>query len=71
MNITRDMNISCARCFHIAFKVALSGLRQFLVIESPLKMIKNAFKFILKAFFVLTVFIFLSQLFGHVGKRLD
>ena len=37
-------------------------------IESPLKMMKNAFYFILKALFVLKIFKFLSRLFGHVGK---
>ena len=36
--------------------------------ESPLKMMKNAFYFILKAFFVLKIFKFLSQRFGHVEK---
>ena len=36
--------------------------------ESPLKMMKNAFYFILKALFVLRIFKFLSWLFGHVGK---
>ena len=39
--------------------------------ESPSKMMKNAFNFILKAFFVLKIFKFLSWLFGDVGKRLD
>ena len=38
------------------------------LIESPLKMMKNAFYFILKAFLVLKIFKFLSQLFSHVGK---
>ena len=38
------------------------------LIESPLKMIKNVFYFILKALFVLKIFKFLSWLFGHVGK---
>ena len=33
-----------------------------------LKMMKNAFYFILKVFFVLKTFKFLWQLFGHVGK---
>ena len=37
-------------------------------IESPLKVTKNAFYFILKALFVLKIFKFLSWLFGHVGK---
>ena len=36
--------------------------------ESPLKMMKNAFYFVLKALFVLKIFRFLSWLFGHVDK---
>ena len=36
--------------------------------ESPLKMVKNASYFILKALFVLNIFKFLSWLFGHVEK---
>ena len=43
-------------------------MRQFLATESPLKLIKNAVYFTLKAFFV---FKFLPGLFGHVEKRLD
>ena len=39
--------------------------------EGPLKMMKNAFYLILKAFFVLKIFKCLSGLFGHVEKRLD
>ena len=50
------------------FKGALSGLRQFLPTESPLKIMKNPFYFTLKAYFVLKMFRFLSWLFGHVGK---
>ena len=40
------------------------------LIENPLKMMKNPFYFILKAFFVFKVFVlqFLSRLFGHVRK---
>ena len=38
------------------FKGALSGLRQFLVVESSLKMMKNAFYFTSKAVFVLKIF---------------
>ena len=49
---------------------ALSGLRQFLVTESPLKLIKNAY-FTLKSLFVLKIFKFLSWLFDQVEKRLD
>ena len=37
-------------------------------IESPLKMMKNAFCFILKALFLLKIFELLSWLFGHLGK---
>ena len=37
---------------------------------SPLKMMKNAFYFTLKAFFVLEIFKGLFWLFGHVGKQL-
>ena len=36
--------------------------------ESLLKMVKNAFYFVLKALFVLKIFKFLSWLFGHVEK---
>ena len=38
------------------------------LIESPLKIMKNAFYLILKTLFVLKIFKFLSRLFGHVGK---
>ena len=41
-------------CYHIAFmigfKVSLSGLRQFLATESPLKIMKNAFCFKKRSF---------------------
>ena len=40
----------------IMFKGAVQGLRQFLITESPLKIMKNAFYFTLKAFFVLNIF---------------
>ena len=52
-------------------KGALSGLRQFLAAESPLKMMENIFYFTSKAFSVLKIFKFLSRLFGHAPKRLD
>ena len=41
-------------------KVALSGLRQYSANESPIKMMKNAFYFTLKALFLLKIFKFLS-----------
>ena len=37
-------------------------------IKSPLKLVKNTFYFILKAFLVLKIFKFLSWLFGYVEK---
>ena len=52
-------------------KVGLSPSKKICVIcliESPLKMIKNAFYFILKALFVLKIFKLFSRLFGHAGK---
>ena len=55
----------------LQFKGALSGLREFLTTKSPLKIMKNAFYFTSKALFVLKIFKFLSQLFGHVSKRFD
>ena len=43
----------------------------FLAIEIPLKMVKNAFYFMLKPFFVLEIFTFLDWLFGYVKKGFD
>ena len=42
------------------FKGTLEGLIQLLSTESPLKVMKNAFYFTLKALFVVKLFIFLS-----------
>ena len=56
---------------HKTFKCTLSGLRQFLATESPLKLMKNAFHLISKALFVLKIFEFLFWLFGRAEKRLD
>ena len=47
------------------------GLRQFLTTENPLKMMKNYFYLFLKALFVLKIFKFCPDSFGHVRKRLD
>ena len=54
-----------------SLKCRLSALRRFLVTESLLKIMKNTFYFIWKAFFNPNIFQFLSRLFGHNGKRLD
>ena len=48
----RDLN-------HERVNGALSGLRQFLPNGSPLKMMENAFYFILKALLVLKIFKYL------------
>ena len=55
--------------YHI--KGALSDLRQFLAIENPLKMMKNAIYFTQKALFVFKIFKVLSGLFRHVAKQHD
>ena len=52
-------------------KGALSSLRQFLATESSLRIVINAFYFILKAPLVLKIFKFLSWVFGYAEKRLD
>ena len=55
----------------IFFKVGLLPSKKIYVIcfiESPLRMMKNAFYFILKALIVLKIFKFLSWSFGHVEK---
>ena len=39
-------------------KGALAGLRYFLATKTPLKMMKNAFYFTLKALFILNIFKF-------------
>ena len=49
----------------------LSSLRDFLAIESPLKMMKNAFYLTSKALFIHKIFKFLSWHFGHVAKWLE
>ena len=49
---------------------ALSGLRQFLANESPLKMMKNAFYFILKAPFTLKTLTTPHRPPGHTQKQL-
>ena len=51
-------------------KDKLSGLRQLLASESPVKLKKNAFHFTLKVLFVLKTFKFLSRLFGCVENDL-
>ena len=44
---------------HLSIKVALSGMEQIPATKSSLKMMKNAFCFILKALFVPKIFKFM------------
>ena len=46
-------------------KGPLSGLRQLLSTDGPLKLMKNVFYFMLIAIFVLEIFPFLPWLFGY------
>ena len=57
---TSTVGYTNSRNMHSKFVGALSGLRQLLATESPLKMMKNTFYSILKALFVLKIFKFLS-----------
>ena len=57
-----------------SIKVRLSPPQKFVFLyfnKSPLKIMKNAFYFMLKALFVLEIFSFLSWLFGYVKERFD
>ena len=56
----KQKNENCHRILHIQIIGALSGPRQFLAIEIPLKMTKNAFCFTSEALFLLKIFKFLS-----------
>ena len=58
MNNLKEINI----------KGALSGLRQLLATESPLKMMKNGFYFTSKALFVLKIFKFFVLTFWSCSK---
>ena len=54
----------------LSLKVGLSPSKKNCVIsfiESPLKVMKNVFYFVLKSLLFFKLFKFLSQHFGHVG----
>ena len=69
--------VICIYCIDSVTSVTFYGLspsKKYCVIffiESPLKLMGNAFYFILKALFILKIFQFLSRLFGHVGKMAE
>ena len=54
----------------LPIKGPLLDLRQFSTTESLLKLMKNAFYVMSKAFFILKIFTILSWLFGYEGKRI-
>ena len=54
----------------MSIKDTLSGLKQFLATESPLKLMKNALYFTSRYLFVVKIFKFMSWLFGHLEKWL-
>ena len=58
---------------HITSFVGLSPFKKIFICfnDSPSKIMKNAFYFILKALFVPRISKFLSRHFWHVEKRLD
>ena len=58
--INVEVSIGPYMYLSLNIKGVLSGLGQFLTSESPLKMMKNAFYFTSKAFFILKIFSFLS-----------
>ena len=62
--------LSFSNAFYIP-RDNLLALRKFLTTESPLKIIKSLFYFMLKAIFIFKLFTFLAWLFGHVGKWVD
>ena len=71
-NVTKELMEDEAKTITTSMiKLGLSPSRKKYVIcltESLLKIMKNAFYFILKALFVLKIFKVMPRLFGHVGK---
>ena len=58
--ISLKVGINPKNFLNVNFKHVFSGLRQFWVNESPLKVMKNVFCFILKTLFVLNILKFFS-----------
>ena len=57
--------------FHISLSILKSDShlpKKICLIESPLKVMKNDFYFVLKALSVFNIFKLLSLVFGHLGK---
>ena len=60
MSSQKNVHVEYVGLLYLKFKGVLSGLRQLLAIESPLKMIKKGLYCTLKAIFVLEIFKVLS-----------
>ena len=56
----KNVHVAYVGLLYLKFKGVLSGLRQLLAIESPLKMMKKGLYCTLKAIFVLEIFKVLS-----------
>ena len=70
LNQRRRQNLVKMEHFAKIVKDSLSGLKQFMTTEILLKMMKNAFYFMLKTHFVLEIFKYLSWLFVYSEKQL-
>ena len=68
--VTFDFNNTHVSIKCREFKVAVWSLSQSLATEGPLKIMRNAFCFTLKAFLVLKTFKFVSWIFGHAENGL-
>ena len=64
-------SINRSNHWRCSIKGPLSSLRQFLIVERPLKKKKKAVSFIPKVLFALEIFTFLSWHFDYVEKGLD
>ena len=70
LSLTEDSQFIWVSQIFVKFliKGALKGLRQFLSTGSPLKIMKNAIYFTIKALFVFKIFEFLFSLISHTEK---
>ena len=72
--LTKEKKKTANNIIGFSFKVRLSPSKKAGFIFSngrPLNMIENAFYFMLKALFVLKIFTFCPDFFGHAEKRPD
>ena len=62
--------VLCTKSCTKIMKGPISGLRQYLAIESSFKMMKNTFYFMLKALPISEIFTFWFWLFSYIAKWL-